>query len=274
MKIAAAQILSGADPQDNLEIVADYAAQAAAAGARMVVFPEATMRAFGTGPLIDIAEPIDGAWATAVADIARAQDIVIMAGMFHPADDGSRVHNSYLVTGISRGETEHDIHSAYHKIHLYDAFGFQESNTVAGGSRTLIVPIDDVAVGVSVCYDIRFPGQFRKLARDGAQLIICGASWGQGPGKVEQWELLARARALDSTTPLVAVGQADPESVGRKPHSSAPQGVGHSMVIGADGEVLAAAEAKPQLLVHDLDITATEKVREAIPVLSGGKVTE
>lgn len=275
MRVAAAQILAGASPHDNLGIIADYTAQAAAAGARIVAFPEATMQAFGTGPLIDNAEPLDGPWASQVAEIARKHDIVVMAGMFRPADDGTRVHNTYLVTGMSHTGSDRDIHTGYDKIHLFDAFGFHESDTVAGGNRTVVVSIDDVPVGVSVCYDIRFPGQYRTLARNGARLIVCGASWGAGPGKVEQWMLLARARALDATTPLLAVGQADPASLGRTPHRSAPQGVGHSVVVSPTGEVWAAAGSGPELTVYDVDGNATDAVRAAIPVLRGGAaVTE
>lgn len=274
MRIAAAQVLTGPDPQANLEIVADYTARAAAAGARLVAFPEATMRAFGTGSLPEIAEDLEGPWASRVAEIAREHGIVVAAGMFHPAGDGARVVNSYLVTGVAEVDSGREVHTAYRKIHLYDAFGFRESDTVAAGTTPLVVEIDQVPVGFSVCYDIRFPDQYRLMARHGAQLLVCGASWGAGPQKVDHWRLLARARALDSTTPMLAVGQAYPEAEGRTSHDSAPQGVGHSMLVAADAAVLAEAGEAGELLVGDIDLAHTEKVRASLPVLRSGPIQD
>ena len=86
----------------------------------------------------------------------------------------------------------------YDKIHLYDAFGFTESRTVAPGHEPVVITVDGVRVGLTLCYDIRFPELYVELARRGAQLITVHASWGTGPGKLEQWTLLARARALDT----------------------------------------------------------------------------
>src|SRR5580765_3550242 len=97
MKIALAQIVAGADPAANLDLVAERVADAAAAGAELVVFPEATMRAFGH-PLRGIAEPLDGPWATAVAELARSAGVTVAVGMFTPGIDG-RVRNTLLVTG-------------------------------------------------------------------------------------------------------------------------------------------------------------------------------
>lgn len=272
MRIAAAQVLSGPDPTRNADVIREGVREAAERGARVVAFPEASMRAFGAGPLADVAEDLDGPWASGVAEAARESGVVVMAGMFRPSGDG-RVANTYLVTGPTGGGEE--VHLGYDKIHLYDAFGFRESDTVAPGDSPCVVEVDGVPLGVAVCYDIRFPGQFRALAAAGARLTVLGASWGAGPGKVEQWRLLARARALDATTPLLAVGQADPEAEGESVSGSAPRGVGHSVLVGPDGEVLREADAGAELLVVDVDTgEALDDVRNAIPVLSGGRVTE
>ncbi len=97
MRIAVAQILSGTDPADNLQIVRDYTGRAAEAGASLVVFPEATMCRFGV-PLAPIAEPVDGPWADGVRRIAADAGVTVVAGMFTPADDG-RVYNTLLAIG-------------------------------------------------------------------------------------------------------------------------------------------------------------------------------
>ena len=267
MRIAVAQILTGSDPEANLGVVRARIADAAARGARLVVFPEATMRAFGAGPLDEVAEPLDGPWATAVGEAAREHGVVVAAGMFTPADDG-RVFNTLLVTDGGL------LHRGYRKIHLFDAFGFSESDTVAPGDETVSVEVDGVGVGLTLCYDVRFAGQYRALAIDGARVLLCCASWGSGEGKLEQWRLLTRARALDSTCVVVAAGQADPAAEGVEVTSGAPTGIGHSLVAGADGRLLAEAGAVSELLVVDVDTDDVESVREAIPVLENGHVTE
>jgi deaminated glutathione amidase len=258
MRIAVAQILSGTDPAENLEIVRDYAGRAAEAGASLVVFPEATMCRFGV-PLAPIAEPVDGPWADGVRRIAADAAVTVVAGMFTPADHG-RVHNTLLAIGPDGSGV--DAH--YDKIHLYDAFGFTESTTVAPGREPVPVPLDGVGVGLTTCYDLRFPELFTTLAGGGAQLIVVSASWAAGPGKLEQWTLLARARALDSTSYVVAAGQADP---GEPLASSAPTGVGGSVVVSPFGQVVASAGAEPELLVTDLDLELVTKARETIAVL-------
>jgi predicted amidohydrolase len=255
MRIALAQLNSGTDPADNLKLVEDYTRRAADAGASLVVFPEATMCRFGV-PLAPIAEPVDGPWAHAVRRIAADAGIALVVGMFTPAGDG-RVCNTLLATG--KGIDAH-----YDKIHLYDAFGFTESTTVAPGHEPVVVTVDGVGVGLTTCYDLRFPELFTTLARRGAQVIVVSASWAAGPGKLEQWTLLARARALDSTSYVLAAGQADP---GEPLASSAPTGVGGSVVVSPFGKVLAAAASEPELLVADLDLDQVTKARETIAVL-------
>jgi deaminated glutathione amidase len=261
MRIALAQILSGTDPAANLQLVREYAGRAADAGAKLVVFPEATMCRFGV-PLADIAEPVDGPWAEGVRRIATEARITVVAGMFTPAGDG-RVTNTLIAAGPgtpNRPDTHYD------KIHLYDAFGFTESRTVAPGRAPVVIMVDDVQVGLTICYDIRFPALYTELARRGAQLIVVCASWGSGPGKLDQWTLLARARALDSMSYVAAAGQADPGS-GLTSSSGAPTGVGGSLVASPLGEVVASAGVDPQLVVADIDVDNVAAARENIAVL-------
>ncbi|WAC90975.1 carbon-nitrogen hydrolase family protein [Mycobacterium sp. Aquia_213] len=260
MRIALAQMLSGSDPAANLQQVREYTARAADAGATLVVFPEATMCRFGV-PLAPIAEPVDGPWADGVRQIAADSGVTVIAGMFTPAGDG-RVTNTLIAAG--RGTDAH-----YDKIHLYDAFGFTESRTVAPGHEPVVITVDGIGVGLTVCYDIRFPELYTELARRGAQLIAVCASWGSGPGKLEQWTLLARARALDSMSYVAAAGQADPRDTlaGSGSSSGAPTGVGGSLVASPLGEVVASAGADPQLVIADIDLDKVAKARDSIAVL-------
>jgi deaminated glutathione amidase len=262
MRIATVQIVSGADPRANLDQVAEQTAQAADEGVDLVIFPEATMRQFGR-PLAEVAEPPDGPWAARLAEIAARHGVVIVAGMFGPAD-GGRVTNTLRVVG--RGVDAH-----YDKIHLFDAFGFTESDTVAPGTEPLVLRLGDLGVGFATCYDLRFPGLFTTLAERGAQLICVPASWGAGPGKIDQWQLLIRARALDCTSYLAAAGQADPATVGQ-PTGSAPTGVGYSAVVGPDGTVLTSLGPEPGRLLVDIDPEVVAATRRTIPVLANRRI--
>jgi predicted amidohydrolase len=259
MRIALAQIQSGTDPSANLELVEDYSRRAAEAGAAMVLFPEATMCRFGVS-LKRVAEPLDGRWASGVRAVAESAGIVVVAGMFCPSDDG-RVTNTLVATG--RGVDAH-----YHKIHLYDAFGFTESRTVAPGFEPVLITVDGdsgpVQVGLTTCYDVRFPEQYVELAQRGARILTVHASWGSGPGKLEQWTLLARARAIDATSIVAAVGQAYP---GDEVAAAGPTGVGGSMVCSPTGDVVAATGADPHLLVVDVDLDSVEQARDTVAVL-------
>jgi predicted amidohydrolase len=260
MRIALAQIQAGTDPSANLGLVEEYTRRAADAGAGLVLFPEATMCRFGVS-LADVAEPLDGPWADGVRGIAARAGITAVAGMFVPADahDGrTRVTNTLIAAGPG-------VDAHYDKIHLYDAFGFTESRTVAPGHEPVVITVDGVGVGLTLCYDIRFPELYVELARRGAKVITVHASWGTGEGKLEQWTLLARARALDTGSFVAAVGQAYP---GDEIAAIGPTGVGGSVVASPLGQVVDAAGAEPSLLVTDIDTETVQSVRDTIAVLS------
>ncbi|MGC7099853.1 carbon-nitrogen hydrolase family protein [Amycolatopsis lurida] len=256
-RIALCQLTSGADPAANLDLVREWTARAAADGAQVVVFPEATMAGFGV-PLGPLAEPLDGPWASAVASVAAEHGVLVVAGMFTP--DGDRVRNTLLVTGL--GE-----HRGYDKIHLYDAFGFKESKTVAPGESIATVTVNDTVLGLATCYDVRFPSLFHKLAEEDAAAVLLPASWGAGEGKREQWELLVRARALDSGSWVLACDQADPAVTGVTVNPKAPTGIGYSTVADPFGRVHAQLGADADLLVVDIDPALSTTSREATAVL-------
>ena len=270
MRIAAAQIVTGEDPEKNLELVEEWTAKAAAAGAELVVFPEATQRGFGY-PLAPIAEDIWGPWADAVHTIAKRHGVVVVVGMFTPAEPNEegkpRVKNTLLAVGPS-------VFVSYDKLHLYDAFGFQESKNVQAGERVVQFPALGLTFGLATCYDIRFPQLFQAHARAGAQVSLVPTSWAPGPGKVEQWRTLAVARALDSTQYVVACAQGLPSAAGVEAPKHAPTGVGHSLIVSPTGEILAEAGEAPELLVADLDAETVDEARQKLPVLANARDLE
>ncbi|MCW4354125.1 carbon-nitrogen hydrolase family protein [Hoyosella sp. YIM 151337] len=263
MRIAAAQVLSTGDPQRNLDLISAYTARAADQDAAVVVFPEAMQCAFGN-PLAPIAESPQGPWAQQVREIAEYHGVLIIAGMFTPARASAssrpRVRNTLLAVG--RG-----VDSSYDKIHLYDAFGFRESDTVEPGSKPQMVECDGIRLGLATCYDLRFPTLFQYYAREGATTVVIPASWGAGPDKARQWSTLVRARALDSTCHVVACDQPDPLTVGQDPVSGAPTGIGLSAIVDPAGLDLATAGTGNELLIADIDAARVDTVRQTLPVL-------
>jgi len=265
MRVALAQITSGPEPAANLTLLTSQAEEAAAAGAAVVVFPEATMSWFATNPR-HAAEPVDGPWSAAVVAIAARLGITVVVGTFTRTEqDGDRVRNTLLVTDGHRT-------SRYDKIHLFDAFGQRESDAVVPGTAPLLETIDGVRTGLATCYDLRFPELYKGHALAGAELIITPASWGAGPGKVEMWRTLAIARALDTTCWHLACGQADPSASGIEAQAGPPTGIGHSMVVSPLGEVVAEAGAGPELLIVDIDPDAVVQARESLPVLANTRL--
>ncbi len=267
MRIGVVQLQSGEDIVDNLALAREKVREAAGRGARLIVLPEATSQAFATGRLDTRAQDLDGEFATGLRATAEELGVTVVAGMFRPADtverDGKtihRVHNTALVTGPG-------IHTGYDKIHTFDAFDHVESDTVLPGREPLLFDVDGLRVGVAICYDIRFPGLFTSLAREGAQLIVVPTSWADGPGKLAQWRLLTAARALDSTSFLAAAGQARPGGDEEAGQASGPTGIGHSCVVDPVGRRLAEAGYTPEILIVDLDVEQVAKVRKALPVL-------
>ena len=255
MRVALAQLIASTDPSVNLDQVRERIEQAAAAGADLVVFPEATMCSF-VRPRADAAEPLDGPWANAVREAATAADLTVVVGMFTTTET-DLVANTLLVTGAT--ETHYD------KLHLFDALGYAESRQIRAGDHPVHFELGGHRIGLATCYDVRFPALFTHLARQGAALILVPSSWAPGPRKLHQWRTLVTARAMDATAFVVAVDQAlSPES----PDGRTPTGVGHSMVVDPYGTVLLELGDGPDLAVIDLDPADVEDVRHRLPVLA------
>lgn len=253
IRVAAVQVRSTSDPLTNAERVDHFAARAAGQGAQLVVFPEAMMANFTTA-LLPIAEPLDGPFVTSLRASAASLAVWLVAGMFEPSDDG-RVHNTVVATN---GEALH----RYRKRHLYDAFGSKESATVAPGRDLVTFEALGTTIGLATCYDVRFAEQFINLRRAGAEIICLPTSWAPGADKVDQWELLVRARAMDAQAFIIGADQSGDPLV----TSRAPLGVGHSLVAGPMGAVVAALGAADDVLVTDIDLGQVTGARAAIPM--------
>ena len=146
--------------------------------------------------------------------------------------------------------------------------GNTESRHIAPGREPVIVRAGHYGVGLTVCYDVRFPGLYTALGRSGAHAILVAASWAPGPHKVHQWRSAAIARAMDSTCFIIAIGQA---AVGDVDVPGPPTGVGHSMVVDPTGTVLLELGEAPELAFVDIDADDVDRVREQLPVLRNAR---
>jgi predicted amidohydrolase len=258
MRIALCQIPVSSRPAANAGRVRDALRQAADQGAELAVFPEATQVRFGSD-LRAAAEPLDGPFCSGLAEAAKQAGVALVAGVFEPAPDG-RVYNT-AVAYDGAGE----LVASYRKVHLFDAFGHRESQDVAAGSSPVLCTLAGVRTGLEICYDVRFCELSRALAVGGAELIVLPAAWAAGLFKEDHWVTLVRARAIENTVWLAAVGQVpDPD----EPPTRAATGIGRSMLVDPLGVVRADLGPAPGILVAEVDTGLIPAVRATVPSLA------
>lgn len=212
MRIALSQFDPGTDPAANAAHLVAEAARAASGGAQLLLAPEGSLVSFLQDPTAPVraAQPLDGPFVSTLAAASAEYGITIAAGTFVPDPDSARVHNTLVV--LTGGE----VAAAYRKIHLYDAFSFVESESVApGASAPPVLDIGGIAVGFATCYDLRFPELFRVLQARGAQVLAIASAWVRGPLKEEHWMTLLRARAIENVCYVVAADQIGRAGIGR-----------------------------------------------------------
>src|SRR6201996_5087183 len=257
MRVALCQIPVSSQPTVNLDRVRAALAEAAAQGADLAVFPEATQIRFGCDPR-PVAAPVAEGFGAGLAAAAADTGLALVAGIFTPAPDG-RVYNTAVAFDAS-GE----LVAAYNKLHLFDAFGQQESALIAPGDEVVVAKLAGLSVGLQICYDLRFPELTRTLTSRGAELIVMPAAWGAGLFKEEHWITLARARAIENTVWVAAAGQVpDPD----EPPTRAPTGVGRSLLVDPLGVVRLDLGPSAGIGVAEVDTAFTAQVRASIPSL-------
>jgi predicted amidohydrolase len=245
------QHASGLEPDANRALVDELTPS----GTDLVVFPEAFARDFGEAgsDISAYAESLDGAFATEVARVAAERDTTVVAGMFEAGSDPVRPFN----TLVARGAAD----ASYRKIHLYDSFGYRESDRLtAGPIEPVVAEVGGFAVGLMTCYDLRFPEFGRALVDAGAEVLVVPSAWVAGPRKVEHWRTLVTARAVENTVFVVAVGQ------------PGPRYTGHSMVVDPLGDVLVEAGEGAAVLTATLERESLETARRTNPSLANRRL--
>jgi deaminated glutathione amidase len=260
MRAAAVQLNSTDDKDRNLEVADRLVRAAAQDGAELVALPE-KWNVLGTAEALHAgAEPIDGPSVSAARGWARELGVHLVAGSFAERVSGQeKLFNTSLLIG-----PDGEIEAAYRKIHMFDVdvggVAYRESAHEEAGSEIVIGHAGDVPVGLTVCYDVRFPELYRILAVRGARVIVVPAAFTLHTGK-DHWEVLLRARAIENQVFVVAPGQ-----VGEAPPHF--QSYGRSMILDPWGVVLATAPDEECFVAADLDFALQDRVRATLPSLA------
>ena len=263
--VAAVQMTSTGDRQRNLDTSLRLVGEAADLGARLVGLPENFSFMGREEERIAGAETVEGRTISALREVARARRIHVIAGSIPEKVDlpGKTANTSVLV-----GD-DGSILAAYRKIHLFDVAipdgaRYAESATVAPGDKVVVVPTALGRIGLTVCYDLRFPELYRQLSAMGADLLSIPSAFTLFTGK-DHWEVLLRARAIENLAYVLA-----PAQVGR--HSPTRQTFGNAMVVDPWGVVLARCPDGECVCVASVKRERIEQVRRELPALKHRKL--
>ena len=260
MRVAVIQLNSGANVADNLERAERLVRAAASDGASLLCLPE-KWALLGPGEVVAAgAEPLDGPIVSAAAGWARELGVHLCAGSVPevPGDGGKPFNTSVLIG------PDGQIAATYRKLHMFDVevegTEYRESEHERAGEDIATAGAGELELGLTVCYDLRFPELFRILALRGATAFTVPAAFTAVTGRAH-WETLLRARAIENAAFVIAAGQ-----VGRaEPHY---ESWGHSMIVDPWGVVLAVIDGGEGHVCADLDLAELDRIRESVPALA------
>jgi predicted amidohydrolase len=260
MRVAAIQLNSSHEVDRNLEGAEQLVRSAAAAGAELVVLPEKWSALAPGAVLRELAEPLDGPIVTACREWAGELGVSLVAGSFSERVPGrERLANTSVL--IDAGG---EIAAVYRKIHMFDVdvggVAYRESEHEQAGEEIVSAKAGPLDVGLTICYDLRFPELYRILALRGATAVTVPSAFTTATGR-DHWQILVRARAIENQLFVIAANQ-----TGR----AAPQfdSWGHSMIVDPWGRVLAAIDEGEGHVVADLDLEDLAAIRERLPSLA------
>ncbi|MBD8067013.1 carbon-nitrogen hydrolase family protein [Devosia sp. PTR5] len=262
MKIAAIQMRSGLDPEENLAQLEPMLIEAAQSGAEYVLTPEVSLIfPENREQLRSVAAPFEGHPQLArISSLAREHGIFVHVGSLPiPLEDGRFANRSVL---FSKDGAQLAL---YDKIHLFDADisglnAYRESATYRAGEQAVVAPLGRFTLGLSICYDMRFPRLYNSLANSGATLMAVPAAFTVPTGEAH-WHVLLRARAIETGSYVIAAAQGGAHPNGRSTY-------GHSLAVDPWGRVVAElAHDRPGVLLAEIDPAAVAEARARIPAL-------
>lgn len=247
---------SSTEKETNLRCAVELIKEAQANEAALIAFPEFFMAFSPVGQsaaaLAEIAESCDGPFVTALRDAARAAGIGVLATIYETCPASNRVFDTAVYI-----DAVGNLASVYRKLHLYDAFGFRESDKFRPGAELApLVALGENQVGVMICYDLRFPEMARMLALQGADLLLAPSGWVAGDLKVDHWHTMIKARALENGCYVVA-----PNQVGN-------DYIGHSLAVDPIGRILVDLGEKEGVKLVEVDPAMVRATREKLPLLA------
>ena len=249
----------------NIAEAEKWIREAAAQGAQVVALPEVFVWRGVKREERQAAEPIPGPTSERLAVLARELSIYILGGSILEQVPGSdKAYNTSLLFS-----SEGRLLAKYRKIHLFDVdlkegVSIKESDTRARGEAVVVTETELCAMGLSICYDLRFPELYRKMAAKGAQLMFVPSAFTAYTGKAH-WEPLLRARAIENQSYIVAPAQFGKHPNGFETH-------GHSMIVDPWGKILAELPDGPGVVMADIDLDYLLKVRSELPCLEHVKL--
>ena len=261
VRVAAVQMSAGADKHENIETAIALIERAAGMGATLVSLPETWTYMGDSAGTRANGEPIPGPTTERLAEVARRHRIWLHGGSIHEIAPGEpRVFNSTVVL-----DPDGNLVGQYRKIHLFDvAIGddvlSQESATVAPGDELVVIDAGGIKLGLTICYDLRFPELYRLLALEGAEMIAVPAAFHSHTGR-DHWEVLLRARAIENQVFMLAANACGSHPGGWKSH-------GRSAIVDPWGIVMATAGDGPGVCLAECDLEMLARVRRELPSLA------
>lgn len=263
VRVAICQMRSDDDVERNLALTERLVIEAAEGGAELAALPEYLEFMGPAGRRAEVASPIPGTVTDRLGAIARERSMWVLAGGVLEAGGDGRVHDTSVLL-----DPGGEVVATYRKIHLYDVElpdqpPIRESDSITAGDEIVTCRVGEVRLGLSICYDVRFPELYRGLMTQGAQVLCVPAQFQHTTGR-DHWHVLLRARAIENQCFVVAPGQWGPfgdPAEGRRSY-------GHSLVLDPWGRVLAEApEEGDGVWFADLDLDAQRALRRSFPVL-------
>ena len=257
---AAVQMTSTADVDRNLAAAERLIAEAAARGAGFVALPENFAFLRSTGDPAPDPQGIDGPWVRRMAEAARRHGVTLLLGSVpETSPEPGKVHNTSVLLGPDGA-----VLAVYRKIHLFDIDlpgleHLKESREVAPGRELVVARTPFGDLGLTICYDVRFPELYRALVRRGARVLAVPSAFTERTGK-DHWEVLLRARAIENLAYVVAPAQVGVHGKGRASH-------GHALIVDPWGTVLAQVADGEGMALAELDFERQDRLRRELPAL-------
>lgn len=265
--VAAVQMTSSSDEAASLDMAHGLITRAARYGASLVATPENTNFLGPHADKVRRAEPLDGPLVARFSGWARSNAVHLLIGGYNErSDDPERCYNTSLLFA-----PDGSLLASYRKMHLFDVnvppdVSFAESATCVPGSEVVVVPTALGTIGLSICYDLRFPELYRKMVDLGAEILTVPAAFTLPTGK-DHWHPLLRARAIETQCYVLAPGQ-----FGLHDDRGLRQSYGHSMIVDPWGHIVGMASDGPGLALAEIDLDRVQRIRRSIPVRAHRRV--